>query len=74
MLLILPMVNLSSTLLQKNSLFGISMNDLKAWFRARKYVLDTFKLSELNADPIFIEHTIYNVSSRGRVNYPIYLN
>ena len=49
------MVNLSSTLLQKNSLFGISMNDLKAWFRARKYVLDTFKLSELNADPIFIE-------------------
>lgn len=62
------MVNLSSVLLRQNTLFGISINDLKAWFRARKYVLDVFKLSEQNPDPILIERTIYNVSSRGRVN------
>jgi len=31
-------------------------------------VLDVFKLSEQNAGPILIERTIYNVSSRGRVN------
>lgn len=42
----LAMVNLSSVLLRQNTLFGISINDLKAWFRARKYVLDVFKLSE----------------------------
>ncbi len=49
------MVNLSSALLQQNSsgFFGSSVNDLKAWFRARKYVLTTFKLSEQNADQIF---------------------
>ena len=68
------MVNLSHVLLQQNSLIGLSMNDLKAWFRARKYVLDTFKLSQLNPDPILIQQTIYNVSSRGRVNPSVYLS
>ena len=49
------MVNLSSTLLRQNPRFGSSVNDLKAWFRARKYVLNTLKFSEQNADNIFIE-------------------
>ncbi|OAD23394.1 transposase [Candidatus Thiomargarita nelsonii] len=64
------MVNLSSALLQQNSsgLFGSSVNDLKAWFRARKYVLNTLKCTSQNADPIFIERTIHQVSSLGRVN------
>jgi hypothetical protein len=64
------MVNLSSALLRQNpsGLFGSSVNDLKAWFRARKYVLNTLKLSEQNAHPIFIERTIHHVSSLGRVN------
>ena len=64
------MVNMSSALLQQNSsgLFGSSINDLKAWFRARKYVLNTLKFSEGNADPVFIERTIHQVSSLGRIN------
>jgi len=68
------MVNLSSALLQQNSsgLFGSSVNDLKAWFRARKYVLNTLKLSEENADPVFIERTIHQVSSLGRINPSVY--
>ncbi|MDM8567860.1 hypothetical protein QUF74_19705 [Candidatus Halobeggiatoa sp. HSG11] len=67
------MVNLSSVLLRQNALFGISINDLKAYFRARKYMLDVFKLSDQKADPILIERTIYNVSSRGRVNLSVCL-
>ncbi len=64
------MVNLSSAMLKQNSsgLFGSSVNDLKAWFRARKYVLNTLKLSEENADPILIERIIHEVSSLGRIN------
>jgi len=64
------MVNLSSALLKQNSsdLFGSSINDLKSWFRARKYVLNTLKLSEENADPILIERTIHQVSSLGRIH------
>jgi putative transposase len=65
------MVNLSSALLKQqnpNGLFGSSVNDLKSWFRARKYVLNTLKLYEENADPIFIERTIHQVSSLGRIN------
>ena len=64
------MVNLSSAMLKPNSsgFFGSSVNDLKAWFRARKYVLNTLKLSEENADPILIERTIHEVSSLGRKN------
>ena len=39
------MVNLSQALLQKKSgKLGRSINDLKAWFRASKYVEKTLKL------------------------------
>ena len=62
------MVNLSFVLLQQNPIFGTSINDLKSWFRARKYVFDTLKLTEQNADPILIESIIHNVSKRGRIN------
>jgi len=38
------MVNLSAALLRKNpGIFGQSLNDLKAWFRASKYVETTLK-------------------------------
>ena len=67
------MVNLSSALLQHNSrdLVGSSVNDLKAWFRARKYVLNTLKSSGQNVDPIFIEHIVFQVASLGRINPPV---
>jgi len=39
------MVNLSAALLQKKlGKFGQSINDLKSWFRASKYVQRTLKL------------------------------
>jgi len=62
------MVNMSFVLSQQNPIFGASINDLKSWFRARKYVLDTLKLVDQNADPILIERIINNVSNRGRIN------
>lgn len=57
-------VNLSIVLLRQTEggLFGSSISDLKAWFRTRKYVLNTLKFSEQNADPVFIKCTIYQVS------------
>jgi putative transposase len=63
------MVNLSQTLLQKKSgKFGQSINDLKSWFRASKYVQRTLKLLGQNPDPIFIENLTIQVSQMGRVN------
>lgn len=66
------MVNLSFVLLQQNPIFGASINDLKSWFRARKYVLDTLKLVDQNADPISIEGIIHDVSKRGKINPSVY--
>jgi hypothetical protein len=58
------MVNLSIVLLRQteSGLFGSSISALKAWFRAREYVLNTLKFSEQNAAPVFIKCTIYQVS------------
>jgi len=63
------MVNLSQALLRKKSgILGQSINDLKAWFRASKYVETTLKLLGQNPDPIFIENLTIQVSQMGRVN------
>ena len=63
------MVNLSQALLRKKSgILGQSINDLKAWFRASKYVETTLKLLGQNPDPIFIENLTIQVSHMGRVN------
>jgi len=63
------MVNLSQALLQKKSgKLGRSINDLKAWFRASKYVEKTLKLLGQNPEPIFIENVIIQASEMGRVN------
>jgi len=63
------MVNLSQALLHKKSgKFGQSINDLKAWFRASKYVETTLKLLGQNPDPIFIENLTIQASYLGRVN------
>jgi len=46
------MVILSQALLrEKTTVFGQSINDLKAWFRASKYVETTLKLLGLNPIP-----------------------
>jgi len=61
------MVNLSQAA-KKTGVFGQSINDLKAWFRASKYVETTLKLLGQNPDPIFIENLTIQVSEMGRVN------
>src|SRR5712692_3063679 len=48
-----------------------SVNDLKAWFRGRKYVVETLKLLPEMPEPIFIDQAIAQVAALGRVNHAI---
>ena len=48
-----------------------SVNDLKAWFRSRKYVVETLKLLPEMPELIFIEQAIARVAQLGRVNYAV---
>lgn len=64
------MVNLSPALLRKPSGFiGKSVNDLKAWFRASKYVTEILKLMGEKPEPILINQLIIQASELGRVNH-----
>jgi putative transposase len=63
------MVILSQALLrEKTGVFGQSINDLKAWFRASKYVQTILNLLGQNPDPILIENVTIQASQMGRVN------
>jgi len=63
------MVILSQALLwEKTGVFGQSINDLKAWFRASKYVQTILNLLGQNPDPILIENVTIQASHMGRVN------
>ncbi len=46
----------------------VSVNDLKAWFRSRKYVLETVKLLPERPEPLFIEQAMAHMAALGRVN------
>ena len=48
-----------------------SVNDLKAWFRGRKYVVETLKLLPEMPDPIFIAQAIDHMAQLGRVNHAV---
>jgi len=48
-----------------------SVNDLKAWFRSRKYVVETLKLLPDMPDPIFIAQAIDQMAQLGRVNHAV---
>jgi putative transposase len=65
------MVNLSHALMRplQPSWPEVSVNDLKAWFRSRKYVVETLKFLPEMPDPIFIEQAIAQVAELGRVNH-----
>src|SRR5437879_12996565 len=72
------MVNLSHTVMR--SMRGdwpeVSVTDMKAWFRGRKYVVETLKLLPEVPDPIFIAVAIDQMAQLGRVNHavnPVYL-
>jgi putative transposase len=47
----------------------VSVNDLKAWFRSRKYVVETLKLLPEMPEPIFIDQAIAHMAALGRVNH-----
>src|SRR5437667_8668901 len=48
-----------------------SVNDLKAWFRSRKYVVETLKLLPEMPDPIFITQAIDQMAQLGRINHAV---
>jgi putative transposase len=48
-----------------------SVTDLKAWFRSRKYVVETLKLLPEMPEAIFIEQAIARMAELGRVNHAV---
>lgn len=68
--LALFMVNVSRLLRQQPEFAEMSVIDLKAWFRAGKYVRETLKWLPQIPEPIFIDAIVKQVASLGRVNSP----
>jgi hypothetical protein len=68
--LALFMVNLSQVLLHqfRPAYPAFSVNDLKAYFRGRKYVTETLKLLPHLPEPIFIEQIFAKIAQIGSVN------
>lgn len=62
------MVNFSQVLLQNQSIGLLSINDLKTWFRGRKYVQKVLKLFPEKADPVFIKQLKNELSALGRIH------
>jgi len=67
------MVNVSHALTRPLRTHGSewSVTDLKAWFRSRKYVIETLKLLPEMPEPIFIDQAIAQVAALGRVNHVV---
>jgi putative transposase len=64
------MVNVSHLLRQQSAFAGMSVLDIKAWFRAGKYVRETLKCLPQPPEPILIDAIIAQVASLGRINLP----
>lgn len=62
------MVNFSQILLHKQSIGLQGINDLKTWFRGRKYVQKILKLLQEKADPILIDQINNELSAVGRIH------
>ena len=64
------MVNVSQALMRpmRAQWPACSVNDLKAWFRGRKYVLETLKLLPEIPDALFIDQVVSQMAELGRVN------
>ena len=62
------MVNFSQILLNKQSAGLQGVNDLKTWFRGRKYVQKILKLLQEKADPILIDRINNELSAVGRIH------
>jgi hypothetical protein len=64
------MVNVSHLLRHQPEFEGMSILDLKAWFRAGKYVRETLKCLPEIPESISIEAIVKQVAALGRVNTP----
>jgi putative transposase len=64
------MVNVSQALMRPMRVHWpeLSVNDLKTWFRSRKYVVETLKLLPEMPEAIFIDQAIAQVAELGRIN------
>jgi len=64
------MVNLSQVLIGhfRPTCPTFSVNDLKAYFRGRKYVTETLKLLPQRPEPIFIDQIFANIAQIGSIN------
>jgi hypothetical protein len=71
--LALFMVNISHALIRpmRAQWPAFSVNDLKAWFRGRKYVVETLKLLPEMPDSIYIEQVVAQIAELGRVNHAV---
>jgi putative transposase len=67
------MVNVSHALLRSMHTHwpACSVHDLKAWFRSRKYVVETLKLLPEMPEPIFIDQAIAQMAALGRINHAV---
>ena len=67
------MVNLSHALMRSMRTHWpeCSVNDLKAWFRSRKYVVETLKLLPEMPEPFFIDQAIAQIAELGRINHAV---
>jgi putative transposase len=65
------MVNLSHALIRpmREEWPAFSVNDLKAWFRGRKYAVELLKLLPESPDAIFIDQVVAQMAELGRVNH-----
>ena len=66
------MVNLSQVLVRafRQTCPTFSVNDLKAYFRGRKYVTETLKLLPQMPEPIFIDQILAKIAQIGSINMP----
>src|SRR5262245_18233718 len=71
--LALFMVNISHALMRpmRAQWPAFSVTDLKAWFRGRKYVVETLKLLPAMPDAICIEQLESQIAELGRVNHAV---
>jgi hypothetical protein len=65
------MVNLSHALIRpmREEWPAFSVNDLKAWFRGRKYATELLKLLPESPGSIFIDQVVAHMAGLGRVNH-----
>jgi hypothetical protein len=67
------MVNVSHALIRprREPWPAFSVNDLKAWFRGRKYLVETLKWLPEPPDAIFIDQVVRQRAELGRVNHAV---